>query len=39
MNEKELYRIMHTCAWCSKEIPEDSEIFSVPGRARVRTDL
>ena len=39
MNEEELYRIMHTCAWCGKEIPEDSEIFSVPGRARVGIDL
>ena len=39
MNEEELYRIMHTCAWCGKEIPEDSEIFSVQGKARVGIDL
>ena len=28
------YEAIHTCAWCCKNIPEDSEVFSLGAKAR-----
>jgi hypothetical protein len=39
MNQEDLYRIMHTCSWCGKMVSEDSEVFSVPGKAAAGVDL
>lgn len=30
---------LRTCAWCGKEIPEDSEIFSLSARARAGKNI
>ncbi len=30
---------IHTCAWCGKDIPEDSEIFSLGAKARKEVHL
>lgn len=37
--KEDLYRLTHTCAWCGKTIPEDAEVFGVPGKATVGIDL
>lgn len=39
MNKGDLHRIMYTCSWCGKMVSEDSEVFSVPGKAAAGVDL
>ena len=37
--DKKYSRLIHTCAWCTQEIPEDGEVYGFGAKASHSTDL